>query len=219
MHVTYLRIERKPAPPLPAPPTPARSRVVHSIVQPRVELQPVHLAPPPRRELAKIDRHALTYQPPRSRVTAPRRARLPQVDYNATIAKLRASIDPVAQARSAMQPVQSKRYAPNLQATFGTGGDSEGILTPVDSWSRGGYHWYYVRYYVQYQDGSVETGIVPWPLRYLPSQDPFALDYQHFPLPKPLPDYTPEAGAPMRPLIAFCWEHRSEVASCPIEHD
>ena len=219
MHVTYLRVERRPAPPLPPPPTRARSQIVQPIAQPRVAVQPVHIAPPPRRELAKIDRRALVYQPPRSRVSAPTHATLPQVDYNATIAKLRSAINPVAAARSATQSVQTKHYSANMQAMFGSGGDSEGILTPVNSWSRGGYHWYYVRYYVQYQDGSVETGVVPWPLRYLPSQDPFALDYQHFPLPKPLPDYTPEAGAPMRPLIAFCWEHRSQVASCPIEHD
>jgi hypothetical protein len=72
---------------------------------------------------------------------------------------------------------------------------------------------------VEYEDGTTETGYVPWPIRYLPKDDPFLLHREHFPLPGPLADFTLPRNTNVHPLIAFCLEHRDELSTCPIEHD
>lgn len=157
------------------------------------------------------------------RIPARRRApdsatSLPQVDFEKTIAMLRARNDPLAAAaRPVPSPAARKRYTVYFSASVGTGPSSEGILTPVNSWRQGGYQYYYVRYWVQYADGTTETGIVPWPLRYPVSNDPFRAGLRHLALPVPLPDYSLPAGTILHPLVAFCYAHRDELASCPIE--
>lgn len=220
MRVTQLRLERRPAPPR------AQARpVVHPAhVAARAQAISVKLpvlAPPRHRELAKITSRALEYAPPRSPAHAQTHALLPQVDYQATISKLRSQNDPLLGAERPVEHTTTtqKHYASDLVTSFGTSPGSLGVLTPVTSWHQDGYNYYYVRYYVQYPDGAVETGTVPWPLRYLPSSDPFALHIEHFPLPLPLPDFTLPSGTNLRPLISYCWEHRMEVSSCPIAHD
>ena len=71
---------------------------------------------------------------------------------------------------------------------------------------------------MQYADGSTETGIVPWPLRYRPSLDPFRLGLVRFRFPGLC-------------RTSYCRSHNDRIRSspsvtntaefptCPIQHD
>jgi hypothetical protein len=144
-----------------------------------------------------------------------------QAAFEKTIAQLREQDDPVADAQRPVQPAasQPQRYTFDISKSVGTAPQAEGVLTPVKSWHDGPYDYYYVQYWVQYEDGSTETGYVPWPIRYLPQEDPFLLHRQHFPLPGPLPDFALPPDTNVHPLIAFCLQHREELSNCPIHHD
>lgn len=217
--MSKLRIERR------ARPTPAPARAIvkpHPVPVPIVHPQPQHVAVkapvehPRRREIARIDTHAPRPLPPRA--SSINIAQQDQV-FEKTIARLRAQNDPVAGSErpvTAAAPVHSDF---NIAASIGGGTHAEGLLTPVKSWHDGGYDYYYVRYWVQYADGTSETGVVPWPLRYLPSEDPFRLGIQHFPLPAPTSDYALPAGTELHPLVAYCYKHREDLDTCPIYHD
>lgn len=212
-----LRVERRAVPhprSLPQPRTLAQPRT-----QPRPQQQQQQ-RPPPRREIARIEPHARISVP---RVSSNSSSTVDfthqQALFEKTIAQLRRENNPVlSAARPVQTPSAPKRYTYDFAGAFGTS-QGEGILSPVKSWRDGPYDYYYVRYWVQYADGAVETGYVPWPLRYLPQADPFLNHWEHFPLPKPLPDFKLPAGLNLHPLIAFCLEHLSELESCPAEHD
>ncbi len=176
---------------------------------------------PARREIARIDMRSPHVAPPKTTYarTSVETAQQEQAFEN-TIARLRQQNDPVVSAARPVQTPQApKRYTFDFAGAVGTAPRGEGILTPVRSWRMGSYDFYYVRYWVEYPDGTTETGIVPWPLRYLPGADPFRLGIQHFPLPVPAADYTLPPGTPLHPLVAYCYTHRDELASCPIHHD
>lgn len=201
--------------------------VQHPVAQPKVaQQQPARTQPQPkpqvqqpqaRHEIARFDPRSI--HPPPAHAIAVNAAQQQEAMYERTIAKLRAENNPIlSAARPVSQPAAPKHYSFDFSGV-GTAPDSEGVLTPVQSWHDGGYDYYYVRYWVQYADGSTETGVVPWPLRYRPSQDPFRLGLEHFPLPVPLPDYMLPGGTNLHPLVAFCYEHREEFPSCPIRHD
>lgn len=177
--------------------------------------------PPPRREIARIEPHAPIAVPriPSHASTSGINIVQQQSLFEKTIARLRREDNPVLNAaRPVETPSAPKRMAYDFSGAFGTS-QGNGILEPVKSWRDGPYDYYYVRYWVQYADGAVETGYVPWPLRYLPQEDPFLNHWEHFPLPKPLPDYRLPAGLNLHPLIAFCLEHLKELESCPPQHD
>ncbi len=177
----------------------------------------------PRHELARIEEHAPVFTPPHSRMVRAQGTvdvAAQQVIFEKTIAQLRQQNDPVAGSQRPVQTSDSaKHFSYDFSESLGSAPHGEGILSPVQSWHEDGYDYYYVRYWVQYPDGTSETGIVPWPLRYLPGQDPFRLGIQHFPLPAPLADYSLPAGTSLHPLVAYCYEHRGEISSCPIYHD
>ncbi len=169
---------------------------------------------------------------PRASVKLPTRREpidLPQIDTQAqqrqfekTIAKLRMENNLVLSvARANAAPEAIKRYHFNAFGSVTTGPVQEGLLEPVPgkSWRSAGYDYYYVRYWVEYADGTTETGLVPWPLRYLPSQDPFLLHIEHIPLPTPMPDFELTPGTNVHPLIAFCLRHLAQLLTCPIARD
>jgi hypothetical protein len=140
--------------------------------------------------------------------------------FEKTIAKLRSENNPVVSAaRATISPQAPKRFSFDFAGSVGTSPNAQGILTPEQKWQDGPYTYYRVRYWVQYADGSTETGLVPWPIRYLPSQDPFRIGLEHFPLPVPLPDFVLPPGVSLHPLVAFCLKHRYDFPSCPIQHD
>lgn len=185
--------------------------------QPRPQQKPQPAQPEVKHELAQIDRRSIN--PPPARSLNANTTQQEQL-YEKTIAKLREENNPlVSSARSTVAPQAPKRFNYDFSGSLGSAPTAEGILTPEKSWRDNGYDYYYVRYWVQYADGSTETGLVPWPLRYKPADDPFRLGLLHFPLPVPLPDFVLPAGTNLHPLVAFCYKHRDEFPSCPIEHE
>ncbi len=209
----------------PRPPKP-RVQPQPALAQHQVAVQRAqgHMSRPrtqPRREIARIDPRALRIAPPKVTYSRPTLdTAQQQQQFEKTIARLREQSDPVIGAARPVKPATTiKRYAFDFSGSLGTAPRGEGILTPEESWHDGGYDYYYVRYWVQYPDGTTETGHVPWPLRYRPSQDPFRLGIEHFPLPVPLPDFSLPAGTVLHPLVAYCFKHREEISSCPIYHE
>lgn len=223
--VTYqvpapLRLSSMPKPPQPHPhPHPQRvqpHRAPRALPQPRAETH-VAVPAPPRRELAKVDPRAHISVP---HLTAAINVAQQESQFQKTIARLRRQSDPVAAAAGPVAtPGLPARYAFDFHGSLGTNPQAEGILTPVKSWHDGPYTYYYVRYWVQYADGTTETGYVPWPIRYLPQNDPFLLHWEHFPLPAPLAGFALPADTNVHPLVAFCYAHRGEYDTCPIAHD
>jgi hypothetical protein len=167
----------------------------------------------PRRELSKPARVA--YVTPRaisqSQIQAQTRM------FERTIAQAKAANNPVAGAsNNSLTPAATKRYAMNLQGQFGKP-QPEGVLYPSKRWVDGPYVYYYVTYTAVYADGTTESGVVPWPIRFSLGEDPFARGIHRMPLPGPLPDYVLPAGVAMRPLVKNCFDHRYPY--CPIEHE
>ncbi|HKU66735.1 MAG TPA: hypothetical protein VJP85_03070 [Candidatus Baltobacteraceae bacterium] len=218
--VTYqvssaLRLSRAPKPRPPAHPRIRMQPQPRAVQRERQRVQPQPATQP--HELAKIEPRAQIAVP---RLSTPIDFARQQQQFERTIAQLRRQSDPVVGAARPVAPAAApKHYAFDFSGSVGTSPQSEGILYPVKSWHDGPYTYYYVRYWVQYADGSVETGYVPWPLRYLPQSDPFLLHWEHFPLPAPLPDYVLPPDTNLHPLVAFCYEHRSDFSTCPIHHD
>lgn len=183
-------------------------------------------APSRRRELAKI----VAYAPPAPK-EVPRKpaddeaARLAadQAHFARTLARLRTSNDPIAsqQLNATGSGNSAKRYGADFSSVPDTVHGGEGYLAPVKTWKDGPYTYYYLRYDVVYPDGSRESGYVPWPVRYLAKDDPFAHNVPPYrmPLPVPMADFVPSSDDDMKPLVAFCYRHRAEVPSCPIMHD
>jgi hypothetical protein len=199
---------QRPEPPQPKP-------VAQTRPQPQRKPQPQE--PEVKREIARIDRNSV-HPPPAHAVAL--NASVEQQMFEKTIARLRQENNPlISAARATVKPQAPKRFNFDFSGSVGTEPTAEGILTPEKIWRDEGYDYYYVRYWVQYADGSTETGIVPWPLRYRPADDPFRLGLEHFPLPGPMPDYVLPAGTNLHPLVAFCYKHRAEFPNCPIEHD
>ena len=197
----------------PQPGRPVRAPQQRPVPQPRKPEQPA------RREIAKVT--------PRGRIAVPRLPRASQsIDFardqrqfERTIARLRTESNPiVSAARPVQTPAAAKHFNYDFGGSIGTAPVPQGILTPVKSWRDGPYRYYYVQYYVQYADGTTETGYVPWPIRFPLNDDPFAQNWEHVPLPVPLPGYVLPPGTNLHPLAAYCYEHREQFATCPIAH-
>ncbi|HET7814812.1 MAG TPA: hypothetical protein VFL13_10615 [Candidatus Baltobacteraceae bacterium] len=220
MHIVVGQISLEHRPPALPPPPPAAKHEAEPTQSHAVVAQAAPPPPHPRVEEAHITPRALTYQPKNTHSHENVQSVLPQVDYSKTIAKLRAANNPVA---AAAQPVDvgahTHNYSTDFSTSIGTGGSGQGYLNPVRSWHQDGYDFYYVHYEVEYPDGGTESGIVPWPIRYLPQADPFRLGIHHMPLPGPLPDFVLTPDMVLHPLTKYCYEHRSELSDCPIAHD
>lgn len=160
--------------------------------------------------------------PRRRAPQGPRRA--PAVDelaqqavFTRTIAQLRAQENPLlGAARPVPTPQSPRSYTFNVAGAVGTQSQGYGILTVVRAWRDGGYDYYYLRYFARYPDGTTESGIVPWPVRYLPHADPFLQGGERSALPVPLPDYHLPADTTLDPLVAYCYAHRAQLTSCPL---
>lgn len=137
--------------------------------------------------------------------------------FEQTIAQAKLANDPVAGAATdTVVPQAPKRYALNVRSDFGRP-QPEGILYPVKRWIDGPWVYYYVRYSAQYADGTTETGVVPWPIRFPKDADPFAHNIHRMPLPGPLPGYVLPAGTLLKPLVKNCYDHHYDF--CPIAHE
>jgi hypothetical protein len=82
-----------------------------------------------------------------------------------------------------------------MQGLFGRLTHGEGIYYPTRGWRSGGLDFYYCSYQYTYPDGTIETGIVPWPIHFTPGEDPFTSAddtlLRHTPLPGPPAGFVP----------------------------
>ena len=213
-----IRLEQRPQPHSPSlirPPS--QQPAPRTIARPQIDQAP-------HRELARITPRAVISLPRVSAHHGPQtqsfsdQLALQQQQFTKTIAKLREENNPVV---SAAQPVTApatvKRYTYNFSGSIGSPNIGQGILYPFQSWQRGTWDYYYVRYWVQYPDGTSETGTVPWPVRFPQSLDPIKLGWRSMPLPGPEPGYVMPSDANPHPLVAYCYEHH--YSSCPVAHD
>lgn len=137
--------------------------------------------------------------------------------FQRTIAQAREATDAVAGAAdSSVTPAAPKRSTLNLQGDYGPP-QPEGVLYPLKRWIDGPYVYYYVRYDAEYADGSSESGLVPWPIRFPVDADPFARGVHRMPLPGPLPGYVLPDGVALHPLVKNCYDHHYDY--CPIAHE
>lgn len=204
-----VRIERRDRPQIRRKSGAVTPRTAARIAVPR-------LAPPVQRIAVRhpqpaVARHELSvfakHAPPAQ--LSPQSLALDQHQFAAAIARARDRANPLSGSGSGTSVGPPKHYGANLSdVSFGSSGGGEGVLTPLKTWKDGPYTYYYVRYYVRLGDGSIESGVVPWPIRYLPANDPFANRTPHFPLPGPLPDYVAPTGTDMQPMIRSCYERR-----------
>ncbi len=198
-----------------------RQRIVHprsSEAAPRevTRVALPHLQPPRQRVPAPhpqhvTSRHELTafakHAPPAP--LSPQSLAVDQQGFEAAIARARDRANPLNGSGSGTSVGPPKHYGANLSdVSFGSQGGGEGVLTPLRTWKDGPFTYYYVRYYLRLSDGSVESGVVPWPIRYLPGADPFARHIAHFPLPGPLAGYVAPDGTEMQTMIQSCYQRR-----------
>ena len=111
-------------------------------------------------------------------------------NFNKTLAELRRESDPLAVHG---EPAAPKRYQMQMIGVDGDLRHGQGYYYQVKGWKDGGYDYYYVSYRFTWADGTVETGGVPWPIRFKPKEDPFANPgneaLAHVQLPPPLPGW------------------------------
>jgi hypothetical protein len=149
------------------------------------------------------------YRADASRTPAQRAARFTDAQLAAVQARLADAAgsakpaDPLSFASE--PPAAPKRYAMDMTGNPGRLVRGEGILRPLRSWQHDGYIYYYVAYEITYSDGAYESGDVPWPIRYLPENDPFTKPPHVIPLPAPLPDFAlppgTQLGRALRPYF------------------
>lgn len=228
---TAIRIERR-AHPRPAKHTVPRA-AARPVPQPRPLPRPrpravaVQTPPPPTPEPPRAVN--ATPQPAPRRTEEPHEPRTPsqaldaqaiarqENEFAKIIAQARKADNPLTGAEASAPPASTKRYHLDFQGAQGSLGTGQGYLEPIRTWHDNGWTYYYVRYEVEYADGTTESGVVPWPLHYPPGGDPFELGVRHLPLPGPPPGYELPPGGDLHPLIKFCLEHHFQY--CPIDHD
>lgn len=208
-HRTHPLLPQPVRPPVPQPQPP----------QPRPQQpQPAPVRPQHRPPPVVLSRRSRNAPPqPRHESLSPSTIAQQERQFSKTIARLRAANNPVlAATQKDVRPSTMRRYNLNLFGMQGAPNEGQGILYPLKRWRVGGYNYYYVRYWVQYPDGSSEEGIVPWPIRFPVGNDPLAAGARSMPLPGPMSNYVPPPGTIMKPLVRFCYERR--FPDCPIAH-
>ena len=155
--------------------------------------------PPPEKRVARAEN-----LPPSS----PQRASNPSRFSEQQLAQINRDLSrTIAQARSANNPLRvsnqipassMKRYRVQMLGAVGPMRNGQGYYYPIRAWRAGGLDFYYVSYEFTYPDGTYETGGVPWPISFPPSQDPFFNPVigarSDTPLPGPPPGYVPPAN-------------------------
>ncbi|HLI96348.1 MAG TPA: hypothetical protein VKT72_09710 [Candidatus Baltobacteraceae bacterium] len=195
----------------------------HPIPAQKPLIRPVY----PRRELIARRETARPSQEPKRVVVRPHaqqpatlttaQIQAQTLAYERTIAQAKAADDPVAGAASSkITPTASRPTKLNIDGSFGRP-QPEGVLYPEKRWVDGPYAYYYVRYTAEYADGTIESGDVPWPIRFPLSDDPFARHIHRIPLPGPQPNFVLPAGVALQPLVKNCYDHHYDY--CPIEHE
>lgn len=211
VRVSMLRMQQRPAQrptpaPLPRPsaaPTP-KAAIVHAA------------APAVVRAVQAVAARPRAVPPHIARLRPSELAR-DQAVFAQTIAEAKAARDPVEGAQTAVVSEPAVHHSFVASSIANVPASGQGYLSPLRRWVAGDLVYYYVRYSVTYPDGTFETGIVPWPIHFPLSEDPFAHGLHSMPLPGPAADYVASAGSDMHPLVKNCYDHRYEY--CPIAHE
>jgi hypothetical protein len=118
-----------------------------------------------------------------------------QQDLEKTIAQARTANDPL-RAVPKETPGAPKRFHIQMEGRFGDLSSGEGFYYPIRGWKSGGLDYYYVSYEFTWEDGTYETGSVPWPIHFDPARDPFTNPGmgEHTPLPPPPSGFAPPAN-------------------------
>jgi hypothetical protein len=224
-----LTLEKRPhLLPRPRPYRRSRARVVagHHPTSVRAMLRAVpvpvlvsRVTPPPMPHVRPLQPRATRVHPPKlervalagpSQLSPTQMERL-NADFARTISEARSANDPLRVPKE--RPAATvKRYHLQIEGRIGSLRVGQGILTPLKRWSADGYTYYYVTYELVWPDGTYESGAVPWPIRYPPSEDPFAngIPGRHIPLPPPLPGWTLPNGIRLGKVLREYFPHYQE---------
>lgn len=185
---------RKPA----APPPRA-----HAAPQPRSKPRPTpeaHVA-----HVAHFASHAA--------LSAARLAQI-QTDLAASIARDRAQQNPLSNVARRVSPAATmRRYAINVAGTHTALRGAQGLCNPSQTWTANGFVYFYVTCRTQRADGSVRDEIIPWPLRFRPSEVAYGPSGPAPPpgeIPLPPPGWKPAPGEYIDPdVLDFLRERRA----------
>jgi len=196
--------------------------VPREVPQPRIVAKPPNPVqqPQPRRSrsipppvrVAYIPRlHSIAVPVMKSGQTEAKALAVQEKMYAATIAAARAANNPLSLSKAEQSPVTITHNNYNFVGSQAQTRHGDGILYPVKRWIEGNFVYYYLRYTVRYPSGDLEAGEVPWPIRYLTDQDPFARgEGERMPLPGPMGTFTAAPGTAMEPLVAHCYRLRAQ---------
>ncbi len=192
---------------------------------------PARAHPAPKRELAKLTPRASSRPRPKPepspamRValgpsqTALSAARLAQIrtDLAASIARDRAQQNPLSNVARRVNPASTlRRYAINVAGTHSTLRGAQGLCNPSQTWTAGGYVYFYVTCRTQRADGTVRDEVIPWPLRFRPSEVAYGPSGPAPPpgeIPLPLPGWKPAPSQYIDPdVLDFLRERRATAA-------
>lgn len=194
--------------PLPVKPAaPARPRTepkqavapVVARVVPKVVRKPVRKPRPivPERPVALAPRQSPVTSGAATTGSTLSQTRIAQIqnDLSKAIASQKSTIDPLKVPPSTVASTM-KSYGPATDAfEVGDSRTHHGLCDPVKDWTAGGYDYYYVVCNVKFSDGSMARQSVPWPVRFVPTDDPFnGTSGRDMALAMPLPGWHAESS-------------------------
>jgi len=196
--ITLMRREKVAPAPTAVPATAAP--VVRAPVAPRVTVPAYEPLPAPRAHA--VPRAAL--HPRRATDGALSEQQMTALNqaFDKTIAQERSALNPLNVPSAA--PAAPKHYAVQIGGIHDSLRPGEGSGDPISRpWMRGPLRCYYMNYEYEFGDGTYENDDVPWPVCWLPKDDPFARAQLYgirvfFAIPPPQPDYTLPANAVLK---------------------
>jgi hypothetical protein len=160
--------------PATAPPPRARPRPRElAKTTPRATPQPRAKRLPPRQIALAQHAPATDAERPPGHPAALSAAKLAQIqnDLAASIAHDRARENPLSNvARRVTAASTFRRYAINVAGTHSLLRGAQGLCGATQTWNANGFVYFYVTCRTQRADGSVRNEVIPWPLRYRPSE-------------------------------------------------
>jgi hypothetical protein len=153
--------------------------------------------PSPAKQVATVEHGQAAAQaeaPSRSSKLSDEQLAQIETDLAKTISQARSRTNPLRNVKPEA-PAAPKVYRMQMQGVFGALHRGEGYYYPIKSWRANGLDWYYVSYDFTWENGTYETGSVPWAIHFTPATDPFATNdpsrLRHTPLPPPPVGFVP----------------------------
>ncbi len=174
----------------------------------------------PRHEIAKETVAPAPHQPPQRSRPVPSRFERDEAGFAREVAQLNERNDPRAIPTIDPESRESSTKSYSLDIPSSLRGDEHGngIITPVESWQRGGRDCYYGRYEFTYPDGAMESGSIVWPFCFDPSSDPFKEPPHPIPFPLPLLGFKLPSDAQLPPIeksVYEAWAAGNGTVSAP----